>query len=66
MAIECYYHWCPNHGTNETPPDEGPFCHLTECIASDGELEKFQRLRKRELDAGRKILTVSKKHLPVD
>lgn len=31
MAIECYDKTCKHHGCNETPPDEGPFCHEFEC-----------------------------------
>lgn len=49
MTIECYYHRCRFHGTRETPPDEGPFCHQSECKATPSELETFALGRKLEL-----------------
>lgn len=46
MACECYYPQCPHHGTQETPPDEGPFCHEPECKATDEQLEQWGRERR--------------------
>lgn len=31
MSTECHEKACPHHCTNETPPDEGPFCHESVC-----------------------------------
>lgn len=45
MAIECYYGSCRFHGTREVPPDEGPFCHQRECLATEQELRRFEAER---------------------
>lgn len=48
MSIECYYDSCPYHGTQEIPPDEGPFCPEAECRATPDELSLYGTLRKLE------------------
>lgn len=37
MAIECYFHKCPNHSSNYDEFD-GPLCYQDECTASTKEL----------------------------
>jgi hypothetical protein len=49
MTIECYYQHCPHHGANEDPPDEGPFCFQSECIATETELKLHAIIREYEL-----------------
>jgi hypothetical protein len=51
MAIECYYAQCAHHGTNDTPPDEGPFCHQRECLATPAQLTRWA-CEKRLTDRG--------------
>ena len=45
MTIECYYGACPHHGTNETPPDEGPFCYQLKCLATEEQVVSYQKAR---------------------
>ena len=49
MAIECYYRDCRFH-SNQTDPDDGPFCDERECRATCKEIEAFALIRQQFLD----------------
>lgn len=42
MATECYYGDCRFHGSQESPPEEGPFCYERECRATEQEIRLFE------------------------
>ena len=47
MTIECYYSACRYHGVWDVS-DDGPFCHESECRATEQELKLFAAGRKLE------------------
>lgn len=44
MTIECYYAECPNHAVH-TDPEDGPFCHQSECTAAQYDRERWAQNR---------------------
>ena len=48
MTIECYHSSCPNHNFH-IPGEDGPFCDMIECTATEEEMEKYDKEREEYL-----------------
>lgn len=44
MTTECYFSSCKHH-SNQTDPEDGPFCYEKDCKATPEEEAKFRKER---------------------
>ncbi len=51
MTMECYFSQCPHHDVNNGYPDDGPFCGLEECLASEEDIERWKEEERKRVEA---------------